>query len=384
MSTVPTFIVGHMSGENWDPSWRGGRDLYARRLDGRTAGLVRRGDGAPLRRPPGGVRLAGLQRDADLRRRDAPREVVAAWAQIIRDAVRAAGGRAAVLARRRRVGHRGQRQHTGFSLADAARLCDFLGPHVYPVGDDQVRQHYAAAWECELAGTFGRPVVLEEFGVSSDFASDANAARYYRQVLHNSLLAGATGWIGWCNSDYDDLAGQDPYRHHAFELHFGLTDSRGRPKPQLSEMKAFAEMLRAVDIGRCERAASRHGLGGVVISRHQLPVYRAVRPRLRLRHAAPGLRVCPAGGPAGRAGQGERRHRRRRHALPRALGQAAARAYLAASWNGWPGGVRRFTSHTRRDRRAGIAALRMAASTQCSVSSISSGPGWWTRSRTTR
>ncbi|WP_279582196.1 glycoside hydrolase 5 family protein, partial [Fodinicola feengrottensis] len=22
-------IVGHMSGENWDPSWRGGRDLYA-------------------------------------------------------------------------------------------------------------------------------------------------------------------------------------------------------------------------------------------------------------------------------------------------------------------------------------------------------------------
>src|SRR5580704_14260242 len=28
MWTVPTFIVGHMSGENWDPAWRGGRDLY--------------------------------------------------------------------------------------------------------------------------------------------------------------------------------------------------------------------------------------------------------------------------------------------------------------------------------------------------------------------
>lgn len=25
MRTIPTFIVGHMSGENWDPSWRGGR-----------------------------------------------------------------------------------------------------------------------------------------------------------------------------------------------------------------------------------------------------------------------------------------------------------------------------------------------------------------------
>ncbi len=29
MSTVPTFIVGHMSGENWDPAWRAGRDLYS-------------------------------------------------------------------------------------------------------------------------------------------------------------------------------------------------------------------------------------------------------------------------------------------------------------------------------------------------------------------
>ncbi|HEX9338656.1 MAG TPA: beta-mannosidase, partial [Pseudonocardiaceae bacterium] len=29
MTTVPTFIVGHMSGENWDPAWRGGRDLFA-------------------------------------------------------------------------------------------------------------------------------------------------------------------------------------------------------------------------------------------------------------------------------------------------------------------------------------------------------------------
>src|SRR5918911_3336785 len=28
LGTIPTFIVGHMSGENWDPAWRDGRDLY--------------------------------------------------------------------------------------------------------------------------------------------------------------------------------------------------------------------------------------------------------------------------------------------------------------------------------------------------------------------
>ncbi|HEY3906206.1 MAG TPA: beta-mannosidase, partial [Streptosporangiaceae bacterium] len=92
-----------------------------------------------------------------------------------------------------------------------------------------IRQHYAAAWECELAGTYGRPVVLEEFGVSSDHVSDAHAARYCRQSLHNSLLAGATGWIAWCNTDFDALLGQDPYRHHAFELGFGLTDATAAP-----------------------------------------------------------------------------------------------------------------------------------------------------------
>ena len=26
LGTIPTFIVGHMSGQNWDPSWRAARD----------------------------------------------------------------------------------------------------------------------------------------------------------------------------------------------------------------------------------------------------------------------------------------------------------------------------------------------------------------------
>ena len=75
-----------------------------------------------------------------------------------------------------------------------------------------------------------------------------------REVDRAQQLAGATGWIAWCNSDYDQLIGQDPYRQHPFELHFGLTDSGGAPKPQLAEMGRFAELLRSVDIGQCERA----------------------------------------------------------------------------------------------------------------------------------
>ena len=105
--------------------------------------------------------------------------------------------------------------------------------------DDQVRQFLTAAFTCELCDSFGLPVVLEEFGVSSDFSSDENAAHYYRQVLHTTLLAGAKGWLAWNNCDYDDIRHEPPYSHHLFELHFGLTDAAGKPKPQLHELVAI-------------------------------------------------------------------------------------------------------------------------------------------------
>lgn len=251
--TVPTFIVGHMSGQNWDPPWRAGRDLLTDVwLVGRQAWFA----GEMVRRFGGHPAVAGWLASNEMPlygSEHAPPETVAAWAQIIRDAVRAAGGHQPFSLGDGAWGIEASGRDNGFRLADTARLCDFLGPHVYPVGDDRVRQHYAAAWQCELAATFGKPVVLEEFGVSSDFASGPNAARYYRHVLHHSLLAGATGWIAWNNTDFD-LAGQDPYRHHAFEQHFGLTDAAGAPKPTLGEMRAFAAMLRAIDACRCQRA----------------------------------------------------------------------------------------------------------------------------------
>jgi endo-1,4-beta-mannosidase len=96
-------------------------------------------------------------------------------------------------------------------------------------------------------------VIMEEFGVSSDFASEEHAARYYRHVLYNTLLAGATGWIAWNNTDFS-LPEQDPYRHHAFEQNFGLTDAHGTPKATLREMQAFGKTLRDIEFGRCARA----------------------------------------------------------------------------------------------------------------------------------
>src|ERR1017187_7925282 len=159
LRTVPTFIVGHMSGENWDPAWRGGRDLYddvwmVARQAWFAAEMVRRFGRHPA--------VAGWLVSNEMPiygGRNAPADLVAAWAQIMRDAVRAAGGHQPFSLGDGAWGTGGAAKDGGFALADTARLCDFIGPHVYPVGDDEIRQHYAAAWECELAGTFGRPVV---------------------------------------------------------------------------------------------------------------------------------------------------------------------------------------------------------------------------------
>ena len=325
MSTVPTFIVGHMSGQNWDPAWRAGRDLYSDVwMVGRQAWFA----GEMVHRFGAHLAVAGwlVSNEMPLYGGDqASHEVVAAWAQIIRDAVRAAGGRQPFSLGDGAWGIEATGRDNGFRLADAASICDFVGPHVYPVGDDQIRQHYAAAWQCELASTFGKPVVLEEFGVSSDFASEENAARYYRHVLHNSLLAGATGWIAWNNTDFD-LPGQDPYRHHAFEQHFGLTDAAGAAQGYPARdagVRGHAGRHRG-DTVRADRDRGRPDRPR--LPGHQLPVHRPGRPRSRRADAGPGVRLGPAGGPAGGADQGNQRHRRGRAAVPGPVGEAAARA----------------------------------------------------------
>ncbi|WP_413802554.1 cellulase family glycosylhydrolase [Streptomyces iranensis] len=258
MGTVPTFIVGHMSGENWDPVWRGGRDLYENVwMVGRQAWFVSRMTRRFKDHPAvtGWLITNEMPGYGRVYQVDPPSsEVVTAWAQAMCNAVRAAGGTQPVSLGDGAWGIEVTGRDNGFSLRETAEYVDFVGPHVYRSDTDRPRQHLRAAFECELASVTGQPVVLEEFGLSTDTVSDRNAAVYYRQTLHNSLLGGATGWIAWNNTDYDDLWDRSPYDHHPFEMHFGITDHTGAPKAPLLELAAFAEVLKAVDFAHCRRA----------------------------------------------------------------------------------------------------------------------------------
>lgn len=255
MQTIPTFLVGHMSGENWDPAWRAGKDVYGDVwMVAQQAWYIE----AVTRRFADHPAVCGwlISNEMPNYDRSGDRATVSSWARIVAHAVRAGGGRQPLSFGDGAWGVEVTGTDNGFSVRDLAQLSDFVGPHVYPMGDDPVRQHVRAAFVCELSSVAELPVVLEEFGVTSDFSSDEHAADYYRQVLHLSLLAGATGWLAWNNTDFDNLAQLDPYRHQPFEQHFGLTDVSGRPKPQLVEMHRFAEVLRTIDLPRCRRAPS--------------------------------------------------------------------------------------------------------------------------------
>ncbi|HEX6355619.1 beta-mannosidase [Actinophytocola sp.] len=263
MSSIPTFIVGHMSGENWDPSWRDGRDLYADVwLVSRQAWFIEQMVRRLHRHPAVAGWLISNEMPIYGRRRGeepAPIEDVTSWATIVTQAVRAGGATQPVSLGDGAWGIEVTGVDNGFSLRETGPLVDFVGPHVYRMDSDPIRQHLNAAFICELSAVTGKPVVLEEFGTSSDWASDDNAAHYYRQTLHNTLLAGASGWLAWNNTDYD-LEDQDPYRHHPFELHFGVTTHAGKPKPQLLEMWRFGSLLSKLDFPGLRREDSQTAL----------------------------------------------------------------------------------------------------------------------------
>ena len=259
MGTIPTFIVGHMSGENWDPSWRHGRDLYTdvwmvARQAWYITELTRRFHDHPA--------VIGwlISNEIPIYGGEGDEEIISAWALLMVGAVRAGGGHQPVSLGDGAWGVETTGHDSGFSSLTYGELVDFIGPHVYRMENDRVRQHLKAAFVCELAQVAGKPVIMEEFGLSSDFVSARGSASYYRQLLHSTLTAGASGWVAWNNTDFDDLREQRPYSHHPFEMHFGITDAAGAPKPPLEELRIVSEELAGTDLAGLRRAPTATGI----------------------------------------------------------------------------------------------------------------------------
>ncbi|MHB8060004.1 MAG: beta-galactosidase trimerization domain-containing protein [Gaiellaceae bacterium] len=254
VKTIPTFLVGHMSGDDFDPAWREGRDLYSDPFMLEQQSLyVREVVGRFAAHPA--VTAWLLTNEMPLYGGRAGHAAVTGWARTLVKAVRDGGGTQPISAGDGAWGIETSGKDNGFRIRELKDVVDWVGPHVYPHESDEWRQLLTAAFVCEL-DHFGLPVIMEEFGATSAFADDEAIADYYRHVLTTTLLAGATGWVAWNNTDFDRVD-KDPYRHHAFELRFGLVDAKGSPKPQLAEMAAFSKLLDEIELARCARAETK-------------------------------------------------------------------------------------------------------------------------------
>ncbi|MCY0879608.1 MAG: hypothetical protein OWU84_11785 [Firmicutes bacterium] len=238
--TFPTLLVGHMSGQNWDPPWRDGRDLWTDPdMVEREAQFIHRA----VRRLSAQPAVTGwiLTNEWPLWAGPTTPETFARWIQRMVDAVRSAD-----------PGHRpislgdglwnAQGGENGIRLDVVAAKLDVLGPHVYPEGRASLRIPYGAYLACQLAGE-GKPVWLEEFGTTDAFGEGFRQAEFYRSQLVGALAAGADRAWAWCLTDFD-LKAEPPYSHHPFELRFGLRRTDGAVKPNGQVMAEFSERVR--------------------------------------------------------------------------------------------------------------------------------------------
>ena len=384
MRTIPTLLVGHMSGENWDPPWRGGPGPVPRRLARLAAGVARRGARAALRPPPGGLRLARLERDAALRRPGHVDEITA-WARIVVQALRSGGADQPVSLGDGAWGIEidGRRQRLLAARARAARrlrrpaLVPDAGRRAAP-GRSRPRSH-ASSPEGSASPSCSRSSASPPTSPPT-----TTPPRTTGRCCTRRCSPARSGWLAWCNADSTTLRGEDPYRHHVFELHFGLTDSDGRPKEPARACCASSRALvrdLAEDGWEPESASARARRPRALRARaavHRAGVSRATSATTCSRRTSAAREADLPGRARARAG----RARDRGAPASRAVREAPHRAGPRAAATSSSGGAR-CTSRTSPAARRTSAGRGCRGSPSCSASSIGSGTASSTRSRTT-
>ena len=246
---LPTPLVGHMSGENYDFPGQGARSLYADpELRAWQRALVA-GLADALRDLPAVLGWV-LSNEMPLWAGAGAPADVEAWAQELIGAVRGKSDRPVGI---------GDGAMAIFPTRTIAPHVDWLAPHVYYGDSDPLRQ----AWQTDLSirslQPLGRPVLLEEFGCSTTQAGEREQAAYWREAVACALGTGARGAVGWCFTDFDPetIGRETPYSHHAFELGFGVTRADGSEKPVCDELRAYRRVLDGLPLHRVRAVKPR-------------------------------------------------------------------------------------------------------------------------------
>jgi endo-1,4-beta-mannosidase len=268
-----TLFTGHMSGVNWIPGWAvggGPGDLRFRIVSGGTALPARVGlrnwyaDGEVVGAQE---RLATATADAlaghpgvwgwDLGNENSnctvppDRASADAWLERMSTALRRSDpGRPITIG----LHMEDIENDRVIGPAEAARWCDVVSMHGYPIYADWA----AGSTDSELVPFLaeitrwlasGAPVLFEEFGLPTGpttvsgeaLIDEAIAAEYTGRVLDGLRAVGCVGAFLWCFSDYaSDLSSVPPFDAARHELSFGLWRADGTAKAAVSEVTSRA------------------------------------------------------------------------------------------------------------------------------------------------
>ncbi|MGH9721892.1 MAG: glycoside hydrolase 5 family protein [Bryobacteraceae bacterium] len=280
LSLVVTLYTGHMSGVNWIPEWALGADTRGARFRTISRGQV---TAASLRNWYEDPLLLAAQvllaREVaralashnavwayDLGNENSncvipdSRDSAARWLDAITSAIRSIDSNRPIT-----IGLHAEdlEQDRHLGPREAARVCDFLCMHGYPMyakwsaGPDDERvlpflgliTHWLGERDV-LFEEFGAPAVRDRSrvllnGESPVLLEEEQAAHFTRRALYGLHEAGLSGAMLWCFADYAEPLWQEaPFDQAVHERYFGLWRSDYSEKPSLTEVTRFLNRTR--------------------------------------------------------------------------------------------------------------------------------------------
>ena len=225
---VPTMFQGWMSGTNFDPPWRKGRN-HVRDPEMRKAMLLLARAVAKTLREAGNFLAMDYANEIDCICPDVNDASVRGWTEDLADAIRAERPGTIVT-----NGTAVNPFRSASKWSFGAQEIDFMCVHGYPVFWNPLPAGSLGSCRASLksghisafAGAYG-PHMREEFGTAMG-GDGALIGDFVRASVMSSYLAGSNGFLYWCWRDFSTE--EFPYQDCPFEASLGYADVSLEPK----------------------------------------------------------------------------------------------------------------------------------------------------------
>jgi len=257
--SMPSFFVGHMSGEDWDVSWRNDRNFL-------TDSEMIKAEKYYITEVVNATKqfnyILGWLLSNELPNyvdQQDP-EVVENWTNEIVSKIKELDNRPVSIGDGAWAPEVvSEYDNWKFQLRKLNKYQDFVGLHYYPRVMNPSHHAYTTAFRLRMAQEWSKPVFVEEFGTSTVLCSEENQAHYYREVFYSALMNNSFGAMGWCFNDFD-FEDKRPYSHHAFEDQFGIVRTDKSLKPTANEYTEFSKIANEINSEKYQKIENNAGL----------------------------------------------------------------------------------------------------------------------------